>query len=103
MKLYFYNKGLFCEYKVEEQTLEASDAIPYKRRLREISNVGVQFDKKFIGTDSFYYDGHEMKSFTVLGLRFVWSYTYEDKHYADWQREQWKPEDKRDEFAIKGK
>lgn len=41
--------------------------------------VGIQLNKEWFKTDSFYYDGHTAKALTILGIRFSKGYGWQSE------------------------
>lgn len=41
--------------------------------------IGIQLNKEWLKTDSFYYDGHTVNAITILGIRFSKGYGWQSE------------------------
>ena len=91
-RLFYWNRGLYFRYDVAEtdfanQYILNDENHPEDWHCKEESAVFIKFSPHFWDKTDVYYDGHIVKSFTVLGIEIGRYYSYDSRPVVEWTPE----------------
>lgn len=78
-----HNWGINFDYRRETYDFEMQGTGDMWR-CKEYWHVRIGLEAKLFGSDDFYYDGHTLKSVTILGVHFGKGYTYDSRPVGEW-------------------
>lgn len=87
-RLYTHAKGLFLDYKTLSQDFENHHFNNEKWHIKDYWYVFIRFDKKWIGYEDLYYDGHTVQAVTFLGVTIGKGYSYDSRPLVKWTDEE---------------
>lgn len=78
-RLFFHYGQLFFTYRIKYDRWQNTRVNNELWHIIEEWYVGISFNKKWFEKESFYYDGHTLKSITLCGIRLFKAYGYESE------------------------
>lgn len=72
----YHCKGIFLNYR-REYTEYYNEHTKSQNANEDIYFVSVQLQPKWFGFEDWYYDGHTIKTLTILGVSFGKGYSYQ--------------------------
>lgn len=87
-RIFTHQGGLFFEYKIVEQDFKNQYFKDEPWHIKEYWGVFVRLTPKLFEFEDLYYDGHTVKSITLLGITLGKSYSYDSRPIASWKEEE---------------
>jgi len=76
-RIFRYGHRIFFEYKRKSEKYENENFNNEEWYFDEVWSVFIGVEKKLYNVESFYWDGNHAERFTILGLQFGKSYSYD--------------------------
>lgn len=86
-RIYTHMRGLFWNYRRNEEDFNNKyfDNAPW--HIKEYWDVFIRVSGKLWDSYDMYYDGHTVRSWTILGVEFGYGYSYDSRSLEDWLKE----------------
>ena len=87
VRFFTWNRGLYFRHKFTEEDFinDYDNGEPW--HCKDETTFYIKFAPKLFGTEDIYYDGHTVKSITLLGIEVGRYYSYDSRPAKDWTEE----------------